>query len=277
MLPLVVRRASDEDAPSQASTEEDLPDQTSIPSPPPSPPPPPRASTSRQLPPRKAIPVFSATSPTHQQTTQLSTSAPAASSIHQRVQSHRNLIASQPTVILSKYASMQSNAVASTSKRTLASPEAPKVSGFRGDTMSSGLMSPPSTQASESSIRTVVAQRYPEVGAALEDSTHRRRKSVKKYVEREHIHAKQVRNPCGRACAGGAMTDGRRSIKRACRRRRSEQGRRWRRTCRSCTTSSALQGLTQILTLSGVSNTQHALLMRLLRHRVRLVELPSSA
>ncbi|KAL1952204.1 hypothetical protein VTO73DRAFT_1353 [Trametes versicolor] len=167
------RRGTDEDAlpASEASTEEDLRERTSIPSPPPSPPPPPRASTSRQLPPRKAIPVFATNPITHHQATPLSTSAPAASNIHQRVQSHRNPITSQPTVILSKYASMQPNAVASTSKRTLTSPEAPK--------------------ASESSIRTEIAQRYPEVGAALEDSTHRRRKSVKKYVEREHIHAKQ--------------------------------------------------------------------------------------
>ncbi len=213
ILPPVVRRGTDEDslpvfASSQASSEEDLREQTSIPSPPPSPPPPPRASTSRQLPPRKAIPVFPANSATHHQATQLSTSAPAASSIHQRVQSHRNPVASQPTIILSKYASMQPNAVASTSRRTLTSPEAPKVAGFRGDTRSSGLMSPPSTQASESSIRTEIAQRYPEVGAALEDSTHRRRKSVKKYVEREHIHAKQVRNPCGRVVVGSTVADG---------------------------------------------------------------------
>ena len=88
--------------------------------------------------------------------------------------------------------SSSANAVASTSKTTLPAPEAPKVSGFAGDTRASGLMSPPSTQASESSVRSAVTQRYPEVGAALAENAHRRKKPTKQYVEREHIHAKQV-------------------------------------------------------------------------------------
>ncbi|KAI0651615.1 hypothetical protein C8Q79DRAFT_48362 [Trametes meyenii] len=142
------------------------------PSPTPSPPRPPRASTSaRHLPPRPAIPIYAPAPATHRQPTQLSSSAPAASSIHQRTQSHPNLAAERPRPILTKYASMQANAVASTSKSALPTLEAPK--------------------ASESSLRSAVTQQYPEVGVALEQSTHRRKKSVKKYIEREHIHAKQ--------------------------------------------------------------------------------------
>ncbi|KAI0670138.1 hypothetical protein C8Q78DRAFT_946475, partial [Trametes maxima] len=182
--------------PSNAPMVNDYPPHEQIlsppPSPTPSPPRPPCASTSaRHLPPRPAIPIFTTAQATHHQRSQFSSSAPAASSIHQRVHSHSNLAAEKPRPILTKYASMQTNAVASTSKSTLPTLEAPKVSGFPGDTRSSGLMSPPSTQASESSLRSAVTQQYPEVGVALEQSTHRRKKSVKKYIEREHIHAKQ--------------------------------------------------------------------------------------
>ncbi|KAH9853156.1 hypothetical protein C2E23DRAFT_698922, partial [Lenzites betulinus] len=171
-------------------------ERAAMPSPPPSPPPPPppRATTSaRQLPPRPAIPTFSRSRDAHQsQPKSLSTSAPAANEIHERVQPQQpNPYVYKP--ILTKYASMQANAVASTSKSTIPPAEAaPKVSGFPDDTRSSGLMSPPSTQASESSIRSAITQTYPEISAALaETHTHRRKRSAKKYVEREHIHAKQ--------------------------------------------------------------------------------------
>ncbi|KAI8995349.1 hypothetical protein BD414DRAFT_378946, partial [Trametes punicea] len=180
-------------APSHAPPNGDLPEPPAIPSPPPSPPPPlPRVSTtSRQLPPRPAIPIFPTDLVVHHQRSQLSTSAPAANDVHQRYQSRQNLGATQSRPILSKYASMQANAVASTSKNTLSSLEAPKVSGLHGDTRSAGLMSPPSTQASESSLRSAVTQQYPEVGAALAETAQKRKKSVKSYIEREHIHAKQ--------------------------------------------------------------------------------------
>ncbi|KAH9890937.1 hypothetical protein C8Q73DRAFT_605835, partial [Cubamyces lactineus] len=173
---------------------EGSPELVIMPSPPatPPPPPPPRASTStRHLPPRPAIPSFPSDPPTHGSRPQLSTSAPAANGIHQRLQPHQNSSAAQARPILSKYANMQTNAVASTSKNTLASLDVPKVSGLHGDTRAAGLMSPPSTQASESSLRSAVTQKYPEVGAALAESAHRRKKSTKKYIEREHIHAKQ--------------------------------------------------------------------------------------
>ncbi|KAI0824098.1 hypothetical protein BC628DRAFT_1379813 [Trametes gibbosa] len=172
-------------APSQRHVEDELQEHNSMPSPPPSPsppPPPPRATTStRQLPPRPAIPNFPARQLSHQtQVKPLSTSAPVTHGTHQRVQTQQpNAYTHRP--ILTKYASMQGNAVASTSKSAMPPVDAPK--------------------ASESSIRSAVTQTYPEVGAALaETSTHRRKKSVKKYIEREHIHAKQVSQSCARAC-----------------------------------------------------------------------------
>ncbi|CDO72453.1 hypothetical protein BN946_scf184977.g154 [Trametes cinnabarina] len=179
-------------APAHAPLDENAQDHLAMPSPPPSPsppPPPPRASnSSRQLPSRPAIPAFPSDPVIQGQLGRPSISAPDVRNIHQRTQSHQSVGASQSRPILSKYASMQANAVASTSKNTL---EASKVSGLHGDTRSAGLMSPPSTQASESSLRSAVTQQYPEVGAALAETAQRRQKSIKKYIEREHIHAKQ--------------------------------------------------------------------------------------
>ena len=204
-----------------------------IPSPPPTPPPapPPRASTStHRLPARQPIPTFSAAPTTSKQ---LSTSAPAVHGIHQRVHSAQpngdiSLPPSQPA----KYVNARANAVASTSKTTLPAREDPKVSGFPGGAKSTGLMSPPSTQASESSIvttRNAVAQRYPEVGAALQerDRQRRRKVSTKKYIQREHIHAKQVSetsNMATRAALTAAI-----STRHGCKKRRRGQERRWRR------------------------------------------------
>ena len=172
-----------------------------IPSPPPTPPPapPPRASTStHRLPTRQPIPTFSAEPTTSKLPTQLSTSAPAAPGIHQPARPARpNGSISLPPSQPAKYANARANAVASTSKTTLPAREDPKVSGFPGGAQSTGLMSPPSTQASESEIHSAVnavTQRYPEVGAALQehDRQRRRKVSTKKYIQREHIHAKQV-------------------------------------------------------------------------------------
>ncbi|TBU64826.1 hypothetical protein BD310DRAFT_805286 [Dichomitus squalens] len=165
-----------------------------IPSPSPSPPPapPPRASTSaHRIPTRPRIPPFPTEPGTSSHTAiQLSTSAPAATETHRRIQSSQsNVDVSQPPIRL-KYVPPRPNAVASTSKTTLPALEDPKVSGFPGGAQSTGLMSPPSTQASESSIRSAVTQKYPEVGAALQQERRRRKRSAK-YIERPHIHAKE--------------------------------------------------------------------------------------
>ena len=164
-----------------------------IPSPPLTPPPPlpPRAATSsHRLPARQPIPTFSAASTTSKQ---LSTSAPAVPDMHQRVLSAQpngdiRVPPSQPP----KYVNARVNAIASTSRTPLLPREDPKVSGFPGGPQSTGLMSPPSTQASESSIYSVVTRQYPEVGAALQQAAPKRKKSTKKYIERPHILAKEV-------------------------------------------------------------------------------------
>ncbi|RPD63186.1 hypothetical protein L227DRAFT_417057 [Lentinus tigrinus ALCF2SS1-6] len=173
-----------------------------IPSPPPSPPParPPQYATKvsapRKLPPRQPIPIFPAPPTTSHQLNQLSTSAPAAHGIHQRVQSGRDSGREQRPY-LKAYANMETNAVASTSKNTLSGPYDHKVSDLHEDPRSTGLMSPPSTQDSTSSIVSQATQTYPELGAALQQNARKRRKSVKGYVEREHIHAKAVSSTPG--------------------------------------------------------------------------------
>ena len=190
-----------------------------IPSPPPSPPPPPppRASTSaHRLPPRLPIPAFPVDANASSHRTQLSTSAPAAAGIHRRIQSSQpNADISQPPVH-PNHARSRPNAVASTSKTTLPAREDPKVSGFPGGPQSTGLMSPPSTQASESSIYSVVTRQYPEVGAALQQAAPRRKKSTKKYIERPHILAKEVSRIY---CVLRHSADASASTKPGCRRR----------------------------------------------------------
>ncbi|RDX56114.1 hypothetical protein OH76DRAFT_597513 [Lentinus brumalis] len=167
-------------------------EQGSIPSPPPSPPPARSTHPTRKLPSRQPIPIFPARPTTSHQPIQLSTSAPAANDIHQRVQTGRDSGKEHRPYLKSYENLQQTNAVASTSKNTLSGPYDHKVSDLHEDPKSTGLMSPPSTQDSTSSIVSHATQVYPELGVALRQNARRRRKSVKGYIEREHIHAKAV-------------------------------------------------------------------------------------
>lgn len=184
--------------PSRSASAPAVDEEVPIPSPPPSPPPnraPLPATTTaapRKLPPRQPIPVFPTAPTTARPPTQPSTSAPAAHGIHQRVQSGHDSGREQRP-FLKTYANMQTNAVASTSKNTLSGPYDHKVSDLYEDRKSTGLMSPPSTQDSTSSILSHATQTYPELGVALQQNArNKRRKPAKGYVEREHIHAKAV-------------------------------------------------------------------------------------
>lgn len=170
-------------------------EQGPIPSPPPSPPPlppPPTSNAPRKLPSRQPIPSFPLDAGTFQQHNQARTSAPANHGVHQRDQSGQESNRAEQRPYLRTYANMQSNAVASTSKNTLSVPQDPKVSGLPRDAHSTGLMSPPSSQDSVASIRSIVTQAYPDVATALQQNPRRRQKSGKQYIEREHILAKQV-------------------------------------------------------------------------------------
>ena len=168
----------------------------------------------------------------------------------------------------------QANAVASTSRQPLPDAQGAKVSGLpAADTKSTGLMSPPSTQASTASIVSAVTERWPEVGVALGQNPRRKkRQSAKPYVEREHIHAKEASFSVD-APKPHVSADGWCSTRRACRRSRSSFERSSTRRCRNSTTSSGLQ--VRLFALYGMKSTysvchrlriQHGRLPKLVSH-----------
>ena len=172
----------------------DANDHSSIPSPPPSPPRKPSASIGHALPPRPPIPF---------PTSRIEPSIPVVTNPANEPGPKQADISrpngrpkAAPTH--SKYPPIQTNAVASTSRETLPGGSGGardgKVSGIpAADPKSSGLMSPPSTQASSASVIENVSETYPDVARVLKEERRRRsgeRKAA--YTHRPHIYAKQV-------------------------------------------------------------------------------------